>query len=247
MRTSARGAAIGAAAAAAIVAVTATSAAQAPTLPLEVRGVTAVNTGQGAVRITFTGAAARLYRRVSGRSLIVRCAHVVDGAGPLLLREDRSAELEQTVTAPVRRRPIRVRRRGAGRDFDVCNLVALRRRGRSLRTALSLEVPLTQAGAAFLRDRALGDRMVALLDVVAANGSDGRYPAFATVAAIVPRLVQLPSPDATPPPGRLGLFTDEAQHVTVAAVSVLGTRLFIDANGPTLTSNLPEVVAGTED
>jgi hypothetical protein len=34
--------------------------------------------------------------------------------------------------------------------------------------------------------------------------------------------------------------------VTVVAVGVLGTRLFIDADGATLTSNVPEVVAGRD-
>jgi hypothetical protein len=240
--------AVAAAGAAALALVSAPpAAAQVPTLPLEVRGVSAVNAGPGTVRITFGDAAARLFRRVAGRSLTVRCERVGERAGPVLLREDRTGELVRTLTAPARRRPIRVRKPGARRDFDVCRLVALRPRNRSFRTVLSLDVPLTQAGAALLRDRALGDRMVALLDLVAGNASGDRYPAFAPIAAVVPRLVQLPSPDATPPPGRLGLFTDAAQHVTVVAVSVLGMRLFIDADGEILSTNVPELVAGTDD
>ena len=221
--------------------------AQVPTLPLEVRGVTAANGNGGSVRIVFSDAAARLYRRIAGRTLIVRCQRVDGPSGPLLLREERASELEATLTVPQRRRPIRVRRRGASAGFDVCTLVGGHLRGRRqaqrfVRT-LSLAVPLTQDGAGFLHEKALGNRMVAALDLVAANGRDERYPAFDAMAGVIPRLVQLAAPDATPPPGRLGLFTDAAQHVTVVAVSLLGTRLFIDVNGVTLTSNVPQVVA----
>jgi hypothetical protein len=234
----------------AVLSAPATAAAQDPPLPLEVRGVTAVNAGGGTVRIVFGDSAARLYRRVAGRTVIVRCEQVEPSA-PLLLREDRATELVRNMTAPRRRRPIRVRRRGASEGFDVCKLVGGELRGRRgnrrFVTTLSLELPLTQDGAAFLRERALGDRLVAALDLVAANGRDGRYPAFADVAEFIPRLVQLATPDATPPPGAIGLFTDAAQHVTVVAVSVLGRRLFIDVNGETLSSNVPEVVAGQDD
>lgn len=228
-----------------------TATAQESTLPLKVRGVTAVNGSGGTVRIVFTDAAARLYRRIAGNTLIVRCVRVDERSGPLLLREERSSELEKTMTAPRRRRPIRVRKRGASAGFDVCTLVAghLRGRRRDPRfvSTLSLKLPLNQTGAGFLHEKGLGDRMVAALDVVAANGRDERYPEFAVVAGVIPNLVQLAAPDATPAPNTIGLYTDAAQHVTVVAVSLLGTRFFIDVNGETLSSNVPEVVAGQDD
>lgn len=228
----------------------ATATAQESTLPLKVRGVTAVNGSGGTVRIVFTDAAARLYRRIAGGTLIVSCQRV-DRSGPLLLREERASELETTITAPRRRRPIRVRKRGASAGFDVCMLVGghLRGRRRDQRfvSALSLKLPLNQTGAGFLHEKRLGDRMVAALDIVAANGRDERYPEFAVVAGVIPHLVQLAAPDATPAPNTIGLYTDAAQHVTVVAVSLLGTRLFIDVNGDTLSSNVPEVVAGQDD
>jgi hypothetical protein len=221
--------------------------AQEPTLPLEVRGVRAESGGPGAVRITFTRDAARLYRRrVAGRTLIVRC-QVVDETAPLLLREERASELVRTITAPARRRPIRLRERGSSAAFDVCKLVAgrLRRSPRDPRFVrmLSLTAPVTQTGALFLRERALGDRLVAALDVVAALGRNGSYPMFAAARGVIPGLVELPAPDATPAPGRIGLFSDGAQHLTVVAVTLTGRRLFIDANGEVLSSNVPEVVA----
>ena len=226
------------------------AAAQAPTLPLEVRGIRAESTGPGAVRITFTPDAARLYRRVAGHRLIVRCEHVTT-TGPLLLREDRASELVRTFTPPAKRRPIALRQPGSSARVDVCELVGGKLRGgkRNPRfvTAFTVNVPVTQAGALFLRQRSLGDRMVAALDLVAANGSDGRYPAFAQLRDVIPGLAELAAPDATPPAGRIGLFSDGAQHVTVAAVTLTGARLFIDVNGEVLTSNVPEIVAGRQD
>jgi hypothetical protein len=225
--------------------------AQAPTLPLEVRGVRVQSTAPGAVRITFTQDAERLYRRVAGRSLIVRCERVDATTGPLLLREDRGSELARTITAPRKRRPIALRQPGSSARFDVCRLVGGsvrggRRNPRFVRR-LSLWVPVTQAGALFLRDRSLGERMVAALDIIAALGRDGRYPAFAAASGVIPDLFELSAPDATPPARKLGLFTDAAQHLTVVAVTLTGRRLFIDANGEVLTSNVPEVVADAGD
>jgi hypothetical protein len=250
MPVSARRVVVGGALLAAL-AITTPASAQVPTLPLEVRGARVQSTGPGAVEITFTRAATRLYRRVAGRSLIVSCQRVDVGTGPLLLREDTTSELERTIPAPSRRRPIRLRQRGSSARFDVCKLVGgqlrgTRRNPRFVR-AFSIEVPATQTGALFLRERNLGDRMVAALDLVAANGRDGRYPTFSAVADVIPHLVELPSPDATPAPGALGLYSDGAQHVTVAAVTLLGSRLFIDVNGEILSSNVPEVVAGRGD
>ena len=230
---------------------TAPASAQEPTLPLEVRGVRVQSTGPGAVRIDFTRAAVRLYRRVAGRTLIVRCARVGEPTGPLLLREDRTSELARTITAPAKRRPIRLQKRASSAQFDFCQLVGGRLRGgranpRFVRS-LSLTVPVTQAGALFLHERSLGDRMVAALDLVAGLGRDGRYPAFAAVRGLIPNLVELAAPDATPPAGALGLYSDGAQHVTVGAMTVTGRRLYIDVNGEVLSSNVPEIVADADD
>ena len=71
MAVAARSALAGAVVSAALV-IPAQAPAQAPTLPLEVRGVRVQSTAPGAVRITFTQDAQRLYRRLAGRSLIVR-------------------------------------------------------------------------------------------------------------------------------------------------------------------------------
>jgi hypothetical protein len=224
---------------------TAPASSQGPTPPLEVRGISIEGTGPGAVRITFDRA--RTYRRIAGRTLLVNCRQV-DPAAPLLLREPTAGELDDQVAVPARRRPIRARQRGSSVRYDVCRLEGGRFRGRGSKRhfarTLSVDVPVTEAGALYLRDVALGNRMVAALDVISALGSGGSYPAFAAVGDVIPRLVELPSPDATPAPGQLGLFSDGAQHMTIVAVTLTGRRLFIDAAGEVLTSNVPEVVAG---
>jgi hypothetical protein len=227
----------------AALATSAPAAAQDAALPLEVRGVRAENAASGGVTITFTVRAATLYRRIAGRRTIVRC-QAVDASGTLLLPLDRATELFDDTSAPRTRRPLRIRHSGRAR-FDVCELTVLRSRGRGrLRRVLSLTVPLTQPGAGYLEARRLGERMVAVLIFTASLGRAGAYPAAPAVAADVPRLVVLAAPGDSPPPRRVGLYSDGARHVTVAAVTSAGVRLFIDANAGVLTSNVPEVVLG---
>jgi hypothetical protein len=210
---------------------------------LEVRGVRAENAPSGGVTITFTARAAKLYRRIAGRRAIVRC-QAVDASGPVLLPLDRADELFADRRAPRARRPLRIRG-GTGR-YDVCELTALRSRGRgegrTLRKVLSLAVPLTQAGADYLEARRLGNRMVAVVLLTASLGRAGTYSAAPEVAADVPRLVVLAAPGDSPPAGRVGLYSDGAQHVTVVGLTTAGVRLYIDANAGVLTSNVPQVV-----
>jgi hypothetical protein len=227
--------------AAAVLAGAAPAAAQDPELPLEVRGVRAENASSGGVTITFTARAATLYRRVAGRRTIVTC-QAVEPAGALLVPLDRAGELFGDRTAPRTRRPLRVRG-AAGARYDVCELTVMRSR-RKPRTVLSLTVPLTQPGAAYLEAKRIGERMTAVMIFTASLGRAGAYPAAPAVAEVVPRLAVLAAPGDAPPAGRLGLYSDGASHVTVVALTTAGVRLFIDANAGVLTSNVPEVVLG---
>jgi hypothetical protein len=208
--------------------------------PLDARGVQAVNMPSGGVEITFTARAAALYRRVAGRRVIVRC-QAVEPAGALLLPLDTAGELFSNRFAPERRRPLRIRH-AAGTQFDVCELDVLRPLRYPRRPRVSISLPLTQAGAAYLEAKRLGERMIAVLLFVAGNGQDGAYPAASAVAADVPRLVVLSAPADSPPPGRVGLYSDGARHVTVVGVTAAGVRLFIDADGGALTTNVPQVI-----
>jgi hypothetical protein len=226
----------------AVLATAAPAAAQNAAAPLEVRGVRAENAASGGVTITFTARAAKLYRRIAGRRAIVRCQAVVP-SGPVLLPLDRADELFQNRRAARKRRPLRIRD-AAGTRFDVCELSVLRLRGGrpTPRKVVSLALPLTPAGAAYLESRRLGERMVAVMILTANLGRAGAYPAAQAVAAVVPRLVVLAGPGDSPPPGRVGLYSDGAQHATVVALTSAGARLFLDADGDLVTSNAPEVV-----
>jgi hypothetical protein len=202
--------------------------------PLEVRGVRAENAPSGGVTITFTSRAARLHRRIAGLRTFVRCQAVIpDGA--LLARLDRTDELFSQRRLPLTRRPLRVRH-AAGARFDVCELTAVR----GLRTVRTLTLPLTPEGGAYLAAKRVGNQLVAALEVVSALGPDGHYPAAQDV--VVPGLVVLAAPTASPPPRRVGIYSDAAQHMTVVALTPDGRRLFIDADGGVLTSNVPELV-----
>jgi hypothetical protein len=219
----------------AVMAVLASAAPAAAQDPLEVRGVRAANAPSGGVTITFTARAATLYRRVAGRRTIVTC-QAVTSSGALLLPLDRADELFDDTVASRSRRPLRLRGSGA---YDVCELTVLRR---GAKAAVSLTLPLTDAGAAYLEARRLGERMVAVLVFTASLGRAGAYPAASAVAEEVPRLAVLAAPGDSPPAGRVGLYSDGAGHVTVVGLTTAGARLFIDANAGVLTSNVPEVV-----
>jgi hypothetical protein len=218
-----------------VVALLAAAAPAAAQDPLEVRGVRAENAAGGGVTITFTARAATLYRRIAGRRTIVRC-QAVNSSGALLLPVDNADELFEDTRAPRTRRPLRIR---GSAQYDVCEVTVLRRRAR---TVLSLSLPVTPAGAAYLEARRLGNRMVAVLIFTASLGAGGAYPAAEKVAEDVPRLVVLAAPGDSPPPGRVGLYSDGARHVTVVGLTSAGARLFIDVDTGALTSNVPQVV-----
>jgi hypothetical protein len=109
-----------------------------------------------------------------------------------------------------------------------------------VRAVRSLTLPVTPAGAAYLDAKRVGDRLVAALAVASGLGPDGHYPAAEDV--VVPGLVVLAAPTDTPPPRRVGLYSDAAAHMTVVATTADSRRLFIDADGGVLTSNVPELV-----
>jgi hypothetical protein len=219
----------------AVAAVGASLAAAAPAAAQEeVRGVRAQNAAGGGVTITFTSRAAALHRRVAGLRAIVRCQAVVPN-GPLLIPLDRAGELFADTRTPRARRTLRVRH-ASGTTFDLCEFTALR----GTKPVRSLTLPLTPAGSAYLDAKRVGDRLVAAMAVASALGPDGHYPAAADV--VVPGLVVLAAPTDSPPAGRVGLYSDAAQHLTVVALTAAGQRLYIDANGGVLTSNVAEVV-----
>jgi hypothetical protein len=108
-----------------------------------------------------------------------------------------------------------------------------------------VDIPMTQDGATYLDER---KTMFALTDA-AGNASmdakDAGVDTFPTNAQLVDEYshsnsgtaAALASPDATPPPGKLGVFSDGAHHFEAVKLTTPGRRLFYDLNDGVLTTN----------
>jgi hypothetical protein len=108
-------------------------------------------------------------------------------------------------------------------------------------------IALTQKGAAFLDEDRLTSTIFGALEVAigyAQHRADGHFPPSGQFAAGFPlsrpRMVALVSPDASPPPGAIGFYSDGANHAEVVGISTLGRRLFIDSNAGVLSTNAAE-------
>lgn len=134
---------------------------------------------------------------------------------------------------------------------DFCD-IGLARRKVTRRGESTTQVPgaplerlaLTQRGAAFIdEDRVTFKLVVSLQSALEYAHADkaGHFPPAERVA-VKSRgtVIALGSPDASPPAGVVGLFSDGANHAEAVALSALHRRLFIDSNGGTLSTNAPE-------
>ncbi len=109
-------------------------------------------------------------------------------------------------------------------------------------------IALTQKGAAFLDDDRVTSTIFVVLEVAigaAQHRTDGHFPPAGQFAAgfglsRLLRLVALVSPDASPPPGTIGFYSDGTNHAEAVGISTLGRRLFIDSNTGVLSTNAAE-------
>jgi hypothetical protein len=183
------------------------------------------------VVFTFTGSAAKLYRRYAGRRVHVACVAVP--ARPLLG--------EATVVDPhPARTTVRVPRHGgvirgaapAGHR-DLCAVETLS--GRDLADGV-----LTAAGRRYMYD------MVAPLALAFADNSPlelaeagaTRYPGVATLVASHPGLVGLATPGAPLKVGDVGVWTDADQQAVVVTAAPGGLRYVLadEGHGTTRTN-----------
>jgi hypothetical protein len=219
----------------------ATAGAQAE-LPLgEADGVRVVRE-QRAIVIVFTKRADRLYERIAGKRVVVECTgeirEGVTSGGPVVVR------------AP--KRPHRLVTGEASRGIDACTVSlparTVRRRGHRPRRVPERQIvaiPLTREGAVRLDRQEKSEAIFGVLIAAESVGERLKLDGFPTHAQIVARyprlsrvLVALPAAAAVPPPGKVGYFSDAADHVAVAAVTAAGKRLFIEFNGDVLSTNL---------
>jgi hypothetical protein len=221
----------------------------------EAQGVRIVRE-HGAIVVVFTPRAARLWRRVAGKRVSVFCE---ERSGP---DEDGFITVSEggaTFRAP--RRGRRLRTGDLTRGMDICRVWlearTLRRNGvrRRYGRELIVAIPLTQAGAVRLDERARTHALFTLLEIAARRGNADGYLTSADLVALVPALprpvrlsvVALPTPADTPPAGSIGYYSDGAQHAAAVVVSATGRRLFLEYDvDRVIRSNVVEYLFGDD-
>jgi hypothetical protein len=221
----------------------------------EAQGVRIVRE-HGAIVVVFTPRAARLWRRVAGKRVSVFCE---ERSGP---DEDGFITVSEggaTFRAP--RRGRRLRTGDLTRGMDICRVWlearTLRRNGvrRRYGRELIVAIPLTQAGAVRLDERARTHALFTLLEIAARRGNADGYLTSADLVALVPALprpvrlsvVALPTPADTPPAGSIGYYSDGAQHAAAVVVSAAGRRLFLEYDADrVIRSNVVEYLFGDD-
>lgn len=228
--------------------------AQTVQLPVgEAKGVRIVRE-HGAIVVVFTPRAARLWRRVAGKRVSVLCE---ERSGP---DEDGFITVSEggaTFRAP--RRGRRLRTGDQTRGMDICRVWlearTLRRNGVRHRYGreLMVAIPLTQAGAVRLDERARTHALVTLLEIAARRGNAGAFPASADLVALAPVLprpvrlfvVALAAPADTPPARSIGYYSDGAQHAAAVVLSATGRRLFVEYDADrVIRTNVLEYIYG---
>jgi hypothetical protein len=237
-------------AAALLLALAVPAAAQTPLLVGKADGVRLIRE-RGELVVVFTPRAQRLWRRVAGKRVDVSCVEFLEGgtrSGGNLLR------------APKRGRRIRT---GDHSRVDYCRVWLPRRRvGRGSRRetrgpVLIVSIPFTQEGAVFLDEQNNAIALFGLLMVSQLAAEEAGKKGYLTYAELIEfatnarrassLLVELASPSDTPPPEKLGYYSDGASHAAAVVLSAQGRRLFLEYNGDALHTNIARYVFGGVD
>jgi hypothetical protein len=193
-------------------------------------GVTAAHGAHGIV-IKFGQRAAKTYRRIAGRRIKLSCETVSRNADGYGYSVDGGAET--IVKAPRKRGRIHTFDRS---HADLCT-VRLRRAGDEVVAA----APLTARGRAFLDELATAVLVEGVLELGDPDGTPA--PAADVVAQGHGLIVALDGPDASPPHGKAGYWTDGVRVVS-AAVSAAGRRLFVEMERDVVRTNVLGYIAG---
>jgi hypothetical protein len=163
------------------------------------------------------------------------------------------------------RMPKRGRRLRTGdltRPLDHCRVALVRRRQRSKEPIVA--VPLTQVGAVYLDEEEKASELLQLLSLAGFAAERLELEAYPTYSQLVEflaarpdgpspgkisgELVALSSPSDTPPPGKLGYYSDGAERTVVAIVSRPGRRLSIEGEPDgVLRTNVSNFIFGDRD
>jgi hypothetical protein len=192
--------------------------------------------------LRFTGAAAASYRAIAGRKVRASCVPAV----PRTLFPT-FFQLFTAKTYAVASGVTRVPRRGGrvavtlkgGAAPDICIV--------SDDGVTVGMVPATRAGRARIQDVQALQQLSAVARhlTFAAKGATAYRTTAAIVAADPKRLVALSGPTAAPPVGKVGVWTDGAQHGALAVRSASGTRYgYADEGDGVLASNVLSLYTG---
>jgi hypothetical protein len=206
----------------------------------EAHGVRLVNADGGYVLI-FSQRSAKLRKRINSRYAWIECTHLGE-----LFSGTGSGNLD------IPRRGRRVRTGFHVGDADFCRFFlrshTVKRHGHRQRVSrrVLFSIPLTQDGAVYLDEEARTATMFTISLFAAFLKDEQKLPGEPTYAQLVqeyPRLakavVQLAAPGDTPPPKKVGYYSDGQEHVALAILSASGKRLFIEQSaGNVLSTNV---------
>ena len=193
-----------------------------------------VHVGQRQVSLSFGAIAGKAYRTIAGREVTVRCTRLGTSGG--LARVDQA---ESSITrAPRKRSPVRVTL--PSRRYDYCELQRTDGRRAPLAAAVSVR------GATVLDERAAAGRLLRtiILATSVAPSAQTWPPAAGVVNVSEGTVVALAAASDSPPPGKVGYFSDGG-HMAVATLSSAGRRLFIDLNGDVTATNVLEYLGSS--
>jgi hypothetical protein len=234
--------------------------AQAPLPVGKAHGVRIVREKHGIV-VVFTKRAAGMYKRIAGKLVEVDCTDEppTDQGPPrahAFLVPHHPGEIVGVGSGGVTMRaPVHGRRLVTGdgtRSLDFCRVwlarQTVRRHGQRHRIArqLIVSVPITQIGAVFLDEESKAGQLLSLVFIAGFVADDLKitgWPSYAQLVdgarhGVTRGVVELATPDDTPPAGPIGYYSDRADHLAVVILSRAGRRLLIELDGDLLTTNL---------
>jgi hypothetical protein len=106
-----------------------------------------------------------------------------------------------------------------------------------------VDIPVTEDGAVYLDERHTLFELRDAAFTAASDADEAHSTTFERADQYVHKygsdgdLVVLATPDASPPAGTTGIFSDGGHHFEAVALTSLGRRMFYDIDGDTLTTN----------
>jgi hypothetical protein len=199
----------------------------------------------GAIVVVFTAKADKLYKRIAGKRVIVSCTEILDDGANV-----------GEITLRARPHRSKLKTGDLTRGMDYCRVwLAPRTIKRNKHTfhfgrRLIVSVPLTQQGAVFIDEESkVGDMLGigAVAEAVEERQKLAGHPTFDQLVAAYPKVarvaIALAAPGDTPPAGKVGYYSDGAEHVALVTLSASGRRLFIEAAaGEVLSTNVAKYI-----